>query len=281
MPPARSASSEPATGTATGVLGLTENGPAVNGIATGGWGVRGQATAGGIGVLGDSSNARGVIGTLGGTSCGGTYAVGACSGVAGAVGLFARSAGNGTAVQAQVQDVTANIFVGQFNGNKARINSQGAGFFNGGTQTGGADFAESLPTSDDTAALEPGDVLEIDPQRPSTVRRARGPESRLVAGVYSTKPAVLAVASHGVDDTLEGEVPVGIVGVLPTKVTDENGPIAIGDLLVTATRPGYAMRARPAIVDGVAVYPTGAVLGKALAPLAQGQGTIEVLVSLR
>ena len=110
---------------------------------------------------------------------------------------------------------------------------------------------------------------------------ADSPESQLVAGVYSTKPSVLAVGNRGVDDSLAGTVPVGMVGVVPTKVSAENGAIRPGDLLTTARTPGYAMRARPAFVQGVAIYPTGTILGKALAPLRTGRGTIEVLLMLR
>jgi hypothetical protein len=76
-------------------------------------------------------------------------------------------------------------------------------------------------------------------------------------------------------------VPVAIVGIVPTKVTAANGPIDVGDLLVTSSTPGYAMKASPNMVGGVAIYPTGTVLGKAMEPLAQGTGVIKVLVSLR
>jgi hypothetical protein len=103
----------------------------------------------------------------------------------------------------------------------------------------------------------------------------------LVAGVYSTRPSILAIGDHGIDDPLTGEVPMAMLGVVPTKVSAENGPIAIGDLLVTASLPGYAMKAIPQTVAGVAIYPTGAILGKALEPLAQGTGLIKVMVTLR
>jgi hypothetical protein len=74
---------------------------------------------------------------------------------------------------------------------------------------------------------------------------------------------------------------VAVLGVVPTKVTDENGPPQIGDLLVTSSLPGRAMKAHPEVINGVMVYPTGAILGKALEPLAQGTGAIKVLVMLR
>jgi hypothetical protein len=71
------------------------------------------------------------------------------------------------------------------------------------------------------------------------------------------------------------DVPVAITGIVPAKVTTENGPIQVGDLLVTSSRPGYAMRATdPRLM-------LGAVVGKAMEPLAAGRGMVKVLVILR
>jgi hypothetical protein len=45
--------------------------------------------------------------------------------------------------------------------------------------------------------------------------------------------------------------PVALAGRVPVKVTNENGPIKIGDYLTSASRPGYAMKAiGPGIVIG-------------------------------
>ena len=53
------------------------------------------------------------------------------------------------------------------------------------------------------------------------------------------------------------EVPVAMVGIVPCKVSAENGAIKVGDLLVTSSTPGHAMRdASPAV---------GTVVGKRLA----------------
>src|SRR5690606_33590563 len=40
---------------------------------------------------------------------------------------------------------------------------------------------------------------------------------------------------------------VGITGLIPTKVTNEGGPIRRGDLLVSSSTPGHAMRCDPEI----------------------------------
>jgi hypothetical protein len=262
-----------AADTGVGVHGSSNTNRAVEGFS-----------GSGIGVIGDST-ARGVVGTLGRTSCAGTYAVGGCATTTGdgVLGRINHAAGGGTAAAVHaINDGGGDIFIGEASGQRrARIDGSGKGFFNGGTQSGGADYADSMRTTDNPAHLEPGDVLAIDPQHGDAVRRSREPNSRLVAGVYSTQPSILGVGKHGLDDSLRGEVPVALLGVVPTKVTTENGPIHSGDLLVTSSLPGRAMKAHAAVVNGVLVYPTGAILGKALEPLQRGVGVIKVLVTLR
>jgi hypothetical protein len=69
----------------------------------------------------------------------------------------------------------------------------------------------------------------------------------------------------------ETEVPMAIVGIVPCKVCDENGAVAAGDLLVTSSTPGYAMKAPENPVAGT-------VVGKALGNLAGKSGKVEVLL---
>jgi hypothetical protein len=70
-------------------------------------------------------------------------------------------------------------------------------------------------------------------------------------------------------------VPLAVVGIVPCKVTAENGAIARGDMLVTSSRAGYAMKG----TDRSRML--GAVAGKALEPLNKGTGVIQVLVTLQ
>jgi hypothetical protein len=96
-----------------------------------------------------------------------------------------------------------------------------------------------------------------------------------VAGIYSTKPGVLGT-DHRIDDPLVAEeIPLAVVGIVPCKVTAENGSIDVGDLLVTSSTPGHAMKG----TDRSRML--GAVVGKALEPLGQGKGVIQVLVTLQ
>jgi hypothetical protein len=137
-------------------------------------------------------------------------------------------------------------------------------------QSGGADVAEKVDSAEE---LSPGDVVEIDPTAPDRFRLARSARSRLVAGVISSAPAViLGTQGSDVADTTTDDMrpALALVGRVPVKVSAENGPIAIGDLLVSASTPGHAMR------DGDPA--AGTVIGKALEALPSGTGTILVLV---
>ena len=142
--------------------------------------------------------------------------------------------------------------------------------------TGALDLAEmtevEVPPGQGAEIYEPGDVLSIGPQT-GKLNKCPEPYCRLVAGVYSTKPGFLG--GQGIDPQPGNKVPLALVGQVPCKVTDENGPIGIGDLLVTSSRPGYAMKG----TDQAKML--GAVLGKALEPLASGTGVIKVLLTLR
>ncbi|KYP12941.1 hypothetical protein, partial [Flavihumibacter sp. CACIAM 22H1] len=158
----------------------------------------------------------------------------------------------------------------------ARIDQTGRGFFNGGTTNSGADVAELFSVDGNRAAYEPGDVLEISTTDDRKMVKSSGPYSTLVAGVYATKPGLLLTEENATEGDLSAGVPMGVIGVLPTKVCMEGGAIKRGDLIVTSSIPGVAMKADP---DKVKV---GQVLGKALADFSgNGIGKINVLVSVK
>lgn len=151
-----------------------------------------------------------------------------------------------------------------------------------GTFVAGSDFAEALPALGDKDDFTPGDVLVLSTQTPGRVERSSRPNDPRVAGVYSTRPGILgAEKGDGITRVDASDVPVAIVGIVPTKVSAENGPIEVGDMLTTSSTPGHAMKASPVLVSGVAVYPGGILIGKALEPLKEGTGLIRVLVTLR
>src|SRR5439155_19567724 len=160
--------------------------------------------------------------------------------------------------------------------NKAIIDDTGKGFFNGGTQNSGADVAEAFDIEGDNKNYEAGDVLVISQNYDRKVEKSSSPYSTLVAGVYATRPGVLLTEKNAEQDQLDKMVPMGVVGVIPTKVCLEGGTIKRGDLLVTCSVAGVAMKADP---DKVKV---GQVIGKALQENnGTSVGKINVLVSIK
>ena len=235
------------TGTGNGVSGTT--------YTPTGAGVMGVAAANG-----STANAYGVQGTS--TAPKGAGVAGMTSASAGVAGYFDNSA-------------SGNLLIGAVNGtHKFRVDGSGKGYFDGGEQTGGADFAESVAVARDATAHSPGDLLVVDPAGKRQLKLSTQPYSTLVAGIYSTKPGVLAT-EHSMNETAANEIPLAIVGIVPCKVSAENGPIAAGDLLVSSSTPGHAMKG----TDRSRML--GAVVGKALEPLASGTGVVEVLVTLQ
>jgi hypothetical protein len=145
-------------------------------------------------------------------------------------------------------------------------------FYGAAFNSGSADVAEWVLVSE---PIEPGDVLELDPNRAAHYRKSRGLCSTLVAGVVSTNPGVVLGSPLPTDDSrlaTEDSALLALLGIVPVKVTDEGGPIEPGDLLVSSSTPGYAMRWNPE--SGGAC----GLIGKALEPLDSGTGVIRVLL---
>jgi hypothetical protein len=170
----------------------------------------------------------------------------------------------------------------EVNGNVKLTANSGASitFADGTTQstayTGvlcGGDFAESVDVTGRKSEYEPGDVMIADPNYPGKFRKSAEPYSTAVLGVYSTKPGALGRRQTTPRDL--NEVPMAMIGIVPTKVSTENGPIRPGDVLVSSSTPGYAMKG----TDRNRL--TGAVIGKALGRLESGSGVIEVGVTLQ
>ena len=164
---------------------------------------------------------------------------------------------------------------------KLTANSGGAITFQDGTTqstaytgvTCGGDYAESVDVTGSRTNYEPGDVLVIDPDVSGKFLKSADPYSTSVSGIYSTKPGT--VGRRQTTAKSPDEVPMAVVGIVPAKVSAENGPIKRGDLLVSSSKIGYAMKGtdRSRLV--------GAVIGKAMGNLDTGTGVIEVLVTLQ
>ncbi|HEV8266918.1 MAG TPA: hypothetical protein VGR00_01745 [Thermoanaerobaculia bacterium] len=263
-----------------GAYGLSNSGVGVQG-ASGGDGVRGKHGLSGLspsfnsGVWGDASGGYGVAGTS--DNHPGVYAKstsddGLQAFSTSASGVYARSE-NGVGLNARSTNGNPIEAYG-FDGGNRRFYVSNAGnvFADGSFNGGGADLAERINVLD---RVEAGDVVEIDPTHADRFRRSRRARSRLVAGVVSTAPGVtMNNADLAGDDTglgTDDRPLLALVGKVPVKATTQNGPIRIGDLLVSSSKAGRVMRAgrRPA---------EGTVVGKALGALEKGDGSVLMLV---
>jgi len=120
---------------------------------------------------------------------------------------------------------------------------------------------------------EPGTVLVIDKE--GSLRESSEAYDKKVAGVVSGAGEY----RHGIlldgRPSNEPRVALALTGKVYCKVDAQYSPIEVGDMLTTSPTPGHAMKATEA------VKAFGSVIGKALRPLAEGQGLVPILVSLQ
>jgi hypothetical protein len=137
----------------------------------------------------------------------------------------------------------------------------------------GADIAEKFPT---TETLEPGTVVEIDPDNPGHLRKARGAYNKRVAGVVAGANGLSKGIVLGNLEGSENHTPIAISGRVWVYADATQEAIEPGDLLTTSDLPGHAMKAS----DPSRAH--GAVLGKAMTRLEKGKtGMVLVLVNLQ
>jgi hypothetical protein len=271
-------------GFGTGVLGVTQSAQnydagvsGSNVIATSlSPGVRGQSYSAAAGVEGTSLNGPGVHGV--GQNGIGIQAEGSAGGLSGAAMhvIAHATSGIGLVVDASTTDTSAIIANGNANGtilkgfgpggaSEFQVNANGEVYAHGAFHPNGVDYADRLPAA---RGLEAGDVVAIGAD--GLLHRSTRANESDVAGVYSTQPGVVGQR----DEETRTTIPVALAGVIPVKASDENGAIRAGDLLVSSSTPGRAMRA-PSNPRA------GTVIGKAMQSLDRGEGDVAMLVMLR
>lgn len=141
------------------------------------------------------------------------------------------------------------------------IENDGDVFNDGAIYSAPADFAEMFYSPE---ALAPGETVALDPADPTKVLRTTGAYADRVIGVVSTAPAFV-----GNYKEWPSHYPIALLGQVPTKVSGENGAIAIGDPLVSASVPGHVMKATE----------PGTIIGRALESFSgSGTGTITAFI---
>jgi hypothetical protein len=134
------------------------------------------------------------------------------------------------------------------------------------------DVAEWVPS---TESLTAGTVVVLDRSRSNHVIASTHPYDTRVAGVVSARPGLV------LGERADNKALIATTGRVRMRVDATQHPIEVGDLLVTADKPGFAMKSMPVDLQGLQIHRPGTVVGKALEPLARGQGEILVLLTLQ
>jgi hypothetical protein len=270
-----------ASGTCNPAAILVEGG-SDNGLVAAGGNVGVWGNGGGAGVYGESVSGKGVQGIS-------TNGIGIVAGSTHNQGLYASSALN-TGIRAASGSGT--FILEGFDSSplpenrRFAVMTETGNVLADGAFSGPADFAEMMTVTGVKKDYTPGDVLVMGQE--GKLARSTKPYSSALVGVYSAQPGFVGdteITIRGIesyDGPLAADrLAVALLGIVPVKVTDENGAIQPGDLLTTSSLPGHAMKATPTLVNGIRIYPTGTILGKALTSLEQGSGVIQVLITSR
>lgn len=278
-----------------GVLATSDNGPAVQADFTGASGEAISASSSGTGGANVSCSLLGGFAVKGvasatGTSTttrGGWFESAAAQGQ----GLYAKATGNfANAIVAEATAGEATAIYGNAPGTSgtglvAKGGNRAAAFYGNvqiyeyGTNNKvielgkGLDYAEGFDVSDDPSEVPAGTVLVIDPENPGRLERSQRAYDRRVAGIVAGANGLGSGVRLG---TGQFDRDVALAGRVYCNVVALGEDIQPGDMLTTSETPGYAMKVRDR--DRA----QGAILGKAMEPLAAGhRGQILVLVTLQ
>lgn len=252
-----------------GVMGASIDGRGVAGLSTNGPGLFGTSTNG-PGVVGESQDDNGVRGMSRGADA--VVGVSEAQGHSGIVGTNNSEGSNGVAgISADGTGIfgRGGAFAGFFEGDvtvTGNITAEGELFL------ASADCAEDFDLAQ-AEEIEPGTVVVIDAH--GALRQSRQAYDRRVAGVVSGAGDFRPGIVLDKQSSRANRAPVALVGKVFCKVDAGHGPIEVGDLLTTSATPGHAMKAS----DPASAF--GAVIGKALRPLATGRGLVPILIALQ
>jgi hypothetical protein len=291
-------------GTGNGVFGETQSSTSAGVVGqntVGGRGVFGFAEGGGDGVFG-SAVSRHIPGSY---LHGGRGVVGISDDHTGVEGGSTNGAGvwggskNGEGVHGETQSDTLAAIAG-FNRSEsgtgagifgsAMSPSGYAGYFSGNVSVIGDAYVSGKLTVDGDIILTNADCAEefdvLDPEivGPGTVvvltddgalRASDQAYDRKAAGVVSGAGAFRPAIVLDRRPSVGSRCAIAMLGKVACKADAAEFPIAVGDLLTTSATRGHAMKA----TDPERSF--GAVIGKALEPLASGTGMIAILVALQ
>jgi hypothetical protein len=164
---------------------------------------------------------------------------------------------------------------------KVRIDQSGEMSINGGNIRmvggdilfeGSADCAEEFEVLE-SEKVEQGTVMVFNKQgslQPSSTaydRKVTG----VVSGAGDLKPGIVLDKQP----KKKNRLPVALIGKVYCKVDAQYASVEIGDLLTSSPTSGHAMKVKNPLKA------FGAVIGKAMKPLTEGQGLIPIMVTMQ
>jgi hypothetical protein len=253
-----------------GVQGESKTGVGVNGISESGDGVVGTGRRGVVGmsptfqgvfgksgdnagIVGESAKFHAIFGISHDVNNGGVFGVNDKGGF-GVIGV----SDNGIGVAGK-----GGKLAGRFEGDVE---------VTGDIRLANADCAEDFDIAD-AESVDPGTVMVLGDE--GALHRSHQPYDRRVAGVVSGAGAYKPGIVLDKQPATSGRKPIALLGKVYCKVDADYAAIAVGDLLTTSASPGHAMKASEPLKA------FGAVIGKALRPLREGQGLIPILIALQ
>lgn len=280
-------------GNGTGVVGESKAWMGVYGKSestTGGAGVMGEAAGSGVigksetwmGVYGETQSSTGGAGVMGEHKANGTGIAGKSVGGYGlwassetSEGVHAETKSTTTAAvaayQANPTSETAALYA-KHAGNRTAAVFEGDVVVTGDIRLTNADCAEDF-TIADADLIEAGTVMVLGDEG-ALYQSLQAYDKRVagvVSGAGSYKPGIVLDKQASQID----RKPIALLGKVYCKADAKYDSIEVGDLLTTSPSPGHAMKAS----DQSRAF--GAVIGKALRPLRDGQGLIPILIALQ
>ena len=142
---------------------------------------------------------------------------------------------------------------------------------------GGADIAENFDLKiSDQNIYRAGMLVSIDPKDPGKLHLTREAYDPKVAGVISGANGVRPGLFIGQKNSFaDGDFPIALVGRVYMLADASFGAIKPGDLLTSSPVQGYAMKVRRY------KRARGAIVGKSMTRLDEGQGYVLALVNLQ
>lgn len=184
------------------------------------------------------------------------------------VNIDAEGSTGGGVIELFKANGTRTIYIDADNAGDGRISTQVLEI------TGGSDFSENFDIR--SADAQPGMLVRIDPAHPGDLAVSERAYDRTVAGVVSGAGGVKPGVRMGQRGTrADGRHPVALTGRVYCLVDADRGAIEPGDLITTSDTLGHGMKV------GDHARAQGAIIGKAMTPLASGRGLVLLLVNLQ